>query len=319
MNATPTFLPAARDSRLWLLALALTACGIETKPILCPRWPGRTTPGPARCGNTSGTGGGGRSGAGAGGKAGSAGGWPVALRASRLKPAAAVKRARRLVAGGEAGSAGGEPACDESKSPKDEPCLVADEYAVFVASDGVMVRQGTMDAPLRPLVRGSRPRWRTKCGRVIVCAGDYAETVEITAGVSVYGGFDCGDEPWEHTASAATRVQPSAKGEALRIVDVEDAVLIEDVEFEAKDADAAGESSVAALVKGSAAVTLKGVKLTAGDGMDGADGVHAAVWSCRRRDAPDDTCAPRAKAAWRDIRRTAQRWGRPAYTCPVGI
>jgi hypothetical protein len=90
----------------------------------------------------------------------------------------------------------------------------------------------------------------------------------------VYGRFACpSDGEWEYDDSGVTTVVPSTTGYALEVRDVDGEVVVEDVAFEAVDGVEPGESSIAAFVVGSSDVTLRRVTLTAGNGMDGGDGV----------------------------------------------
>jgi hypothetical protein len=50
--------------------------------------------------------------------------------------------------GGDAGAGGGASQCDTTKSPRDEGCLVSDDFAVFVSPDGDDKNDGTQAAPL---------------------------------------------------------------------------------------------------------------------------------------------------------------------------
>ncbi|MEO8905231.1 MAG: hypothetical protein ABI488_22300 [Polyangiaceae bacterium] len=172
-------------------------------------------------------------------------------------------------AAGDSG-AGGEvvPPCDTTKTPSTEACLVSDAFAVFVAPSGKDTATGTMSAPFATLSKASQ---QAGSKFVIVCDATYDEHVVVSGGAHVYGGFGCTAGNW----ASETKIplfKPSNAGPALKIDSVSDAVLIDTVNFEAPDANVAGGAALAAIVNASARVTLRNVTLTAGAGMNGADG-----------------------------------------------
>jgi hypothetical protein len=172
---------------------------------------------------------------------------------------------------GSGGMDGGEaeaPSCDTSGDPTSESCLVADQYAVFVDGTAATDGNGTKASPFKTIAEGVA----AANGRlVLVCDTTYDEQVKLTAGVKLYGGFNCTD--WSRDAGKRAVVAPTAKGTALDVESVGDPVLIEGMEFDAQDGTAAGESSIAAFVNGSSNVSFLGVKLIAGQGAAGASGV----------------------------------------------
>jgi hypothetical protein len=179
--------------------------------------------------------------------------------------------------GGEGGVAGGGPGvCDPDRSPRDEACLVADEYAIFVAPSGKDQNAGTRAAPVSSLKRalalaGSAEGATRNTKRIIVCAAKFDEPVIVVDGLKLYGGFVCpgNANAWEYDATSKTEIAPSTVGPALEIKGVVEPVVIEDVAFSAADGTNEVPSSVAAFVANSASVMLRGVVLTAGKGIDG--------------------------------------------------
>src|SRR5262249_25597104 len=109
---------------------------------------------------------------------------------------------------------------------------------------------------------------------VIACGARYDEALSITQGVRLYSGFACpdSDTPFGEDAEARAEVAPSAAVPALEIRNVTEAVLIENVIFRAASATESGASSIAAIVAGADNVTLRGVRLEAGDGAKGRAG-----------------------------------------------
>lgn len=186
-------------------------------------------------------------------------------------------------AGGEAGNAGaggGPSDCDATEGDDSlslHPCLVNNAYALFVAPTGSDADSGTREAPLKTINR-ALDLLSANQGKVIVaCASatPYELPVAITSGARLYGGFSCPDSetPWVYQPGVLTVVAPSDPGTALEIRGVADPVLLEDFEFDAADATIAGQSSIAALIADSSAVTLRRTKLIAGNGARGTDGV----------------------------------------------
>jgi hypothetical protein len=170
------------------------------------------------------------------------------------------------------------PPCDESKTPGVESCLVADKYAVFVAAGGS--GNGTKASPVGTITQGIANAKSLGLTRVIVCDATYAETVTIQSAsappaLQIFGGFHCpsedGGAAWA-PESLRPVVMPATPGAALNVDGVTTPVLIQGVDFVARDAVTAGTSSIAAVVHAATNVTLRDVNVTAGKGADGAKG-----------------------------------------------
>jgi hypothetical protein len=173
---------------------------------------------------------------------------------------------------GTSGEGGGGSSCDASASPSEDRCVVADEHAVFVAPNGDDENAGTMAAPVGTFGRALELAARDQ-KIVIACSGEYEEALRITTqSARIYGGFAC-TEGWRHEPEARSRVVPADTGFALEIRNAPGAVMIEDVEFKAGDAEALNESSVAGIIAGQQPVTLRRVRLEAGNAADGENGI----------------------------------------------
>jgi hypothetical protein len=104
------------------------------------------------------------------------------------------------------------PTSDEDEPDdefKDQNCDGIDgdkKRAIFVSPEGVDEAAGTIDAPVKTLVKAIE---RATAGSkdVYVCNGAYAETVTLTAAVRVFGGYDCKDG-WKRTLERAV-IAPS--------------------------------------------------------------------------------------------------------------
>jgi hypothetical protein len=231
-------------------SLMTTGCGSSCDDTgSCGAYQG----GAAGTGGTSGTGG---TAGGTGGTAGAAGGGGT------------TGGGGTGATGGTAGSGGDGGTCDTTKTPSAEACLVDDQYAVFVDGTVATSGDGTKATPFKTIAEGVAAAG----GKfVVVCDTSYDEQVKLSAGVKLYGGFKCAD--WSYETGVRAVVKPTAKGYALEVDSVTDAVLIEDMEFDSADGSAAGESSIAAFVHGSNDVTLNRDRFAAGKGIKGADGV----------------------------------------------
>jgi hypothetical protein len=165
------------------------------------------------------------------------------------------------------------PTCDVTKSPADEPCLVDDQYGVFVSSGGSdTAGLGTKASPYKTVMKGLAA---AQGKNVYVCAGTYAEAVTIEGaldGSRLFGGFDCSS--WVYAASNRPVMKP-ASGSALVAKALTRGLRVEDVEFDAPATTMSGESSVAGWVTGSVNVRLVRVRLVAAAAQAGADGVAA--------------------------------------------
>lgn len=166
-------------------------------------------------------------------------------------------------------------ACDVTRTPDEEGCLVSDEHAVFVAA-GSTDGDGSKGAPLGTISEGVAAAAERGVRRVIVCNATYAEVVTLgatDAAVGVFGGFTCpGDGgAWGYAGGARARVTaPSTT--ALRVDGVSERVTIQDIDFVAADAVDPGTSSIAAVVAGSSEVVFRRVAITAGAGAAGTSG-----------------------------------------------
>jgi hypothetical protein len=143
------------------------------------------------------------------------------------------------------------------------------DAGIFVAPTGNDSTRGTIAEPVRTLQRAVALAQETKLP-LYVCNGSYRENLAISAPVAIYGGYDCTRE-WLRTKDHAV-VDPGA-GAALSIASVPGPVHIERLAFRALAGTASGQSSQAAAISDSSAVTLARVELQAGAGAPGAAGI----------------------------------------------
>ncbi|WP_129351579.1 PGRS family protein [Sorangium cellulosum] len=157
--------------------------------------------------------------------------------------------------------------------PSEEANAVEDRCGVFVAASGDDRRFGTKAEPVKTL-RKAIARAAERGTAVYACAEEFAEAVEVPAGVTLFGGLDCANG-WRWIGEEKkTTVAPGADAIPLKLMRGEGAVRIDDVSARAADAQVAGGSSIAVLVDGATAELVR-CELVAGNGADGADGEDA--------------------------------------------
>ncbi|HET9930720.1 MAG TPA: hypothetical protein VFQ35_08540, partial [Polyangiaceae bacterium] len=272
-----TYLPFAALTLAPLVAFAACDSGPCENTGSCGDYPGGAA---GTSGTTSTSSGGGN---GTGGRGGTSSGGVTSEAGAAGGPAngGAAGGGNEAGAGGEsggAGGAGGAPStCDVTQSPSTEPCLVSDEFAMFVAPTGDDSSSGTQDAPVKSLSRALE--LATLSGKlVIVCNARFDEQLVLTSGARVYGGFACPteDTPWLYAPGTRTEVKPVTEGAALIVQGVLDPVVIEDLDFASMTATRAGSSSIGASIVNSPDVTLRRTRITAGSAAAGANGAKGA-------------------------------------------
>ena len=165
------------------------------------------------------------------------------------------------------------PGC--TASPSADPEVIRSECAYFVStSNGNDTNMGGEADPFKTLTAALDAAKKQKA-RVYLC-GTAAERVEIPAGVSVFGGFDCSAAEWAYDATKHGKIEPDAPDAnapfqgSVRIMGV-GTTNIEDVDVTAANATIDGGSSIAVIVD-KATVNFVRAILTAGDGKAGAVG-----------------------------------------------
>ena len=199
--------------------------------------------------------------------------------------------------GGTAGSGGDGGTCDTTKSPSEESCLVSDDSAVFVSPTGADTDAGTKTKPLATFAEAVKKAKTAGHARVIACNGDYDEKLALAAaadGIKIYGGFKCSD--WSYETGVRATLKPKTRGIVLTVDTLAAGATFEDVGFVAMPGSDPGESSIAAFVKESGAITMKRVKLEAGKGAKGAAGTktdytYPSQTTLNGKDASGDTGA----------------------------
>jgi hypothetical protein len=159
--------------------------------------------------------------------------------------------------------------------PADTPWQAVDAACGVWASSsaGDDGNAGTPRAPVATLSKAIALAVTTT-GRVYACAEQFDGKVELPAGISLFGGFDCGAGRWGFQGPARTKIRAnpdeiplvllgSARGEPS---------LITDLDVRAEDASLPGGSSMAVLARAGANADLRRSYFRSGRGADGADG-----------------------------------------------
>ncbi len=219
--------------------------GAVTVTSLCLLWP-------LACANRSAFKTGDRSSA-EGGAAGASSGGSAGETSESGGASGSTSTGGTLGASGADGSGGG-PAVD---------CSVDDDCAIFVAPGGTGT--GARDNPVGSITDGVVLATSEGKSYVFVCAGEYAETVNVAANetpIVVRGGFDC--ETWED--GEATKVAPAA-GQTAFEVNARRTVF-DRLSFDVRSSVPTSWSAIGGYVT-DADATFSRVSITAGDAKGG--------------------------------------------------
>ncbi len=153
------------------------------------------------------------------------------------------------------GNCGGDPATDAR--------CIDPAAGIFVSSiQGADTNDGSKGAPVKTIAAGLSKLQGFKT-RLYVCQGQYAESVTLTAPVSIYGGLSCAD--WTYTTSHAT-----IDAVAPLVVKGANGVELFDLDFVAAPPTGPGASSIAGLVINSK-ISLHRTAFSAATGNAGQD------------------------------------------------
>jgi hypothetical protein len=153
------------------------------------------------------------------------------------------------------------PGCDTPNEPLKNPekCLV-DSFGVFVSPTGDDANPGTKAKPLKSIAKAlgaGKPR-------IVACEGEYVGSLDITNGVSLYGGVSCDFAK----AGGRAKVSASKPDYGIKVAKVADAVVLADVEVLGIAGVAPSESSIGVFVSESTNVQFVRAKIEAADGAD---------------------------------------------------
>jgi hypothetical protein len=214
---------------------------------------------------------------------------------------------------GDADGTSGDASVDPCVDTPTAPSCLDEATALFVSGSASGAGgDGTREKPFAT-VNAALSAVTSEKRRIYVCEGTYAEDLALDAkhsGVSVLGGVTCAWEP------SGTKPVLGASATPLHIESANGLAFV-DVAVEAKNATEG--SSIAAFVHGGS-VTFKGVRLVAGKGAKGAEGVLApfsfpAQAALNGNDAPDENTggAERSVACPGDAVTKGGRGGNPGF------
>ncbi|WP_437830247.1 PGRS family protein [Sorangium sp. So ce1153] len=177
--------------------------------------------------------------------------------------------------------------------PSENAGAVDDGCGVFVSSSGADRNPGTKGLPVKTLREGlALAGGVSGRRRVYLCAGTFEEAVEVTEGVTIYGGLDCASG-WSWAGEQRKTVLTAGVGEIPLVVrgggGGEGKVRVEDVHVRARgirpdeQVEFAGVSSIAAVAE-EASVELVRCELEAGDAAAGEAGAEYGVGAPRSTD-----------------------------------
>ncbi|WP_437853207.1 PGRS family protein [Sorangium sp. So ce363] len=156
--------------------------------------------------------------------------------------------------------------------------VVDDACGVFVSASGDDGNAATKAAPVKTLGAALALAEKNEKRRVYACAETFEEAVEVTQGVTIYGGLDCASG-WGWAGEQRKTVLTASAGEIPLVVrsgGTEAKVRVEDVHVQARGIDPedvalAGASSIAAVAE-AVNVELARCVLEAGDAAAGLEG-----------------------------------------------
>ncbi|WP_437658021.1 PGRS family protein [Sorangium sp. So ce1182] len=175
--------------------------------------------------------------------------------------------------------------------PSENASAVDDGCGVFVSSSGADRNTATKELPLKTLREALARAEENRTRRVYACAGTFEEAVEVTQGVTIYGGLDCANG-WSWAGEQRKTVLTAGVGEIPLVVrggGGETKVRVEDVHVQARGVGPdeqvrfAGASSIAALAE-EASVELSRCVLEADDAAAGEAGAAYSVSAMQSED-----------------------------------
>jgi hypothetical protein len=201
--------------------------------------------------------------------------------------------------GGPGGHDGGnKPDC--SGDPSDKNTI--DECGVFAQADAAPGGNGSKAAPFSTLTDAITAAESTG-RRVYACASKpFSEAVTISAGIEVFGGFDCA-KGWAWSQDARTALNGPADTIALVVQKSAAGAKVEGFAITAASpSDMKGGGSSIAVAVDDVTATLKRCDVVAGDAADGVIGMTPSGFAMKGTDAatvgasgaPSDACVVQA-------------------------
>ena len=144
--------------------------------------------------------------------------------------------------------------------------------ALGVFVDGVGGKPGnpgTMDEPLKSIAQGIAAAKGAQKNHVYVSQGTYAESVEMEAGVSLFGGYSA-KNGWGRSKSYVTQIQGGST--AVRAMNIGVPTVLDGFTITSANTGGSGASSIGVLVSGSTGVELRYNIIESGAGGAGGPG-----------------------------------------------
>lgn len=159
------------------------------------------------------------------------------------------------------------PGCDSPTEPAKnaEKCLV-DSFGAYVSPAGKDTNPGTRAAPFKTITKAlasAKPR-------IVVCEGDYTESVELTSTAEIYGKVACTFD----RGGGPTKLRATKPDYAVRVFRAAN-VRLTDLEIEAAPGVVGATGSFGVLIADSTNVSLVRLRVDAKDAAPGAEGVLA--------------------------------------------
>lgn len=169
--------------------------------------------------------------------------------------------------GSSSSSTGGPPtAC----IPGPDHLQIGADCGIFVAPTGDDTADGSKTTPLKTLKRAVEAASSAGANAIYACTGDYAESINLPAGISLFGGMDCAND-WKYVDAMTRSTLTGASNEIPLNISGSGAVRIGNFNVVAADATMPSASSIGAVVDG-ATVDWTNVRIAAGVASNGEDG-----------------------------------------------
>jgi hypothetical protein len=170
---------------------------------------------------------------------------------------------------GTTGSGGADAGTDPMCIPSQSTGPVENTCGIFVSAVGNDADTGTKGSPVATLKHAIE--LATSMSKPIyACAETFTETIEVPAGVEIYGGLDCASG-WSWSEAGRTTLTAGPDQIPMKLVSGTGTTTIENFTVIAADAMQIGGSSIA-VISDNNTVEIARSDFTAGKGRDGANG-----------------------------------------------
>ncbi|MCW5809282.1 MAG: DUF1565 domain-containing protein, partial [Deltaproteobacteria bacterium] len=145
--------------------------------------------------------------------------------------------------------------------------------AIYVAKSGNDAAPGSQQAPVRSIAIAISKAGQANPKKVVfVQQGVYTESIVMSPGVSVFGGFD---DLWKQNSAVKTEIVGASP--AVTFEAIAEPTKLDRVTVRATDAIGLGDSSFAVAISTSVMIELSDVVIEAGIGAAGVDGTNGMI------------------------------------------